>query len=222
VALGGQVCVSARRADKLDEVCREAGGGHAIAADASDPDSCARLVREAAAHLGGLDLVLYAAGAAVVSPLADATADDWRRAYEVNVVGPNLVCAAALGVLAPDGLVAFISSESTSETRWGMGTYSASKAALDASIRNWRLEHPERRFQRIIMGATMPTEFGAGFPADVLETALNRWMAAGISMTAMETDDVGRHLAEVMSVILAHPAIDVPDIYLDPRGLASS
>jgi NAD(P)-dependent dehydrogenase (short-subunit alcohol dehydrogenase family) len=148
--------------------------------------------------------------------------EDWRRAYEINVVGPNLVCAAALDVLAPDGVVAFLSSESTGEVRWGMGTYTASKAALDASIRSWRHEHPERRFQRIIMGATMPTEFGAAFPADLLETAFTRWMASGISMTTMETDDVGRHLAEVMSVILAHPAIDVPDMYLDPRGQAWS
>ena len=41
-------------------------------------------------------------------------------------------------------------------------------------------------------------------------------------MTAMETDDVGRHLADVLGVVLAHPGIDVPDLRLAPRGEAPS
>ena len=53
---------------------------------------------------------------------------------------------------------------------------------------------------------------------EVLGTAFERWMASGISMTAMETDDVGRHLSEVLAVLLAHPQIDVPDLTYDPRG----
>jgi hypothetical protein len=36
-------------------------------------------------------------------------------------------------------------------------------------------------------------------------------------MTAMETSDVGQHLAEMVGVVLAHPEIDVPDLYLDAR-----
>jgi hypothetical protein len=64
----------------------------------------------------------------------------------------------------------------------------------------------------------MPTDFGNGFGEAVLTTAFERWAAAGVSMTFMETDEVGRHLAEVMAVLLAHPTIDVPDLCLDPRG----
>jgi NAD(P)-dependent dehydrogenase (short-subunit alcohol dehydrogenase family) len=138
----------------------------------------------------------------------------------VNVVGPTLVCRAALPVLAPDGLISFLSSEAAGQTRWGLGAYSASKAALDTAIRFWRHEHPERRFQRVVMGATMPTEFGDGFGAEVLDTALGRWAATGVPMTVMETDDVGRQLADLLAVMLAHPAVDVPDVRLGPRGEA--
>jgi NAD(P)-dependent dehydrogenase (short-subunit alcohol dehydrogenase family) len=215
-AMGAQVCVTARRTDKLAEL----EGCHPVTADITDPDDCHRLVAEAVAWLGDIDLHHHAAGAGTMAPIERPDAAAWARDYAVNVIGPTVVTAAALPHLAPDALVTFLSSESTGETRWGMAPYTATKSALDATIRSWRVEHPERRFQRIVMGATMPTDFGNGFGMEVLTTAFERWAAAGVSMTAMETDEVGRHLAEVMAVLLAHPTIDVPDLCLDPRGEA--
>jgi NAD(P)-dependent dehydrogenase (short-subunit alcohol dehydrogenase family) len=220
VAQGADVCVSARRAEKLVELCREAGGGRPVVGDVTDPDDCRRVVGEAVEHLGGLDLVLYTAGAGTMAPIVEADPAAWRRDYEVNVIGPTLVCGAALPALGPHGLMSFISSEASSQTRWGLSSYTASKTALDATIRFWRAEHPERRFQRIVMGATIPTEFGDGFDRDHLTVALQRWAATGVPPTAMETDDVGRQLAEVLGVVLAHPGIDVPDLCLGARGEA--
>jgi NAD(P)-dependent dehydrogenase (short-subunit alcohol dehydrogenase family) len=213
-ALGATVCVTARRSDKLAELDR----CHPIAADITRPEDCRRLVDEAADHLGGIDLLLHSAGAGTMARIEEPDAGAWARDYAVNVIGPTVVTAAALPHLSPEAIVSFLSSESTGETRWGMAPYTATKSALDATIRSWRVEHPERRFQRIVMGATMPTDFGNGFGEAVLTTAFERWAAAGVSMTFMETDEVGRHLAEVMAVLLAHPTIDVPDLCLDPRG----
>ncbi len=218
IAMGSDVCVAARRHDKLVELCTEAGGGHAIAGDATDSDDARRIVATAGERLGGLDLVLYAAGTTAVRPIAEIDPEAWRRDYDVNVIGATLIAAAALPVLAPDGLIAFLSSEAAGETRWGMSSYAASKTALDTTIRAWRHEHPERRFQRIVMGATMPTGFADQFDMDVLTVALDRWASSGISMTAMDTDDVGRQLAELIAVMLAHPGIDIPDLCFDPRG----
>ena len=104
------------------------------------------------------------------------------------------------------------------EPEEGLGTYAASKAALDTAIHYWRHEHPDRRFSRIVIGATMPTDFGNNFTdVELLTEALERWAGTGIPMTAMETSDVGQHLAELMAVVLAHPEIDVPDLFLDAR-----
>jgi NADP-dependent 3-hydroxy acid dehydrogenase YdfG len=215
---GAEVCVSARRLDKLESLIAELGSGHAIAADVSSADACGTLVDTAVERLGGLDLVLYSAGTAVLAPLVSAGADAWRASYEVNVVGPALVAQAAVPHMSTEGMVAFISSEAVHEYRWGMGTYAASKAALDTAIKYWRNEHTDRRFCRIVMGATMPTDFGNNFVDPVLlNTALEQWMADGLTMTAMDTSDVGQHLAELMGVVLAHPEIDVPDLYLDAR-----
>jgi NAD(P)-dependent dehydrogenase (short-subunit alcohol dehydrogenase family) len=218
IDMGAVVCVSARRHDELAQLCEESGGGHPVAADVTVADECSRLVTEAVDALGGLDLVVYTAGVGTLAPLHDADADTWRRTYDVNVVGAMLVCAAALPVLSADGLISFMSSESVSDPRWGLSAYSASKSALDLAIRAWRLEHPERRFQRIVMGPTAPTEFGTGFDAEVLGVAFQRWVAAGVQHGLMDTDEVGRQLAELMAVALAHPEIDILDVSFHPRG----
>jgi len=217
-AAGADVCVSARRKDKLEELCEDLGSGHAVAADVSDPAQCASLVASAVEHLGGLDLVLYTAGAARLAPLESAGADAWRISYDVNVVGPALVAQAALPHMTREGMIAFLSSEGVHEFRWGLATYAASKAALDTTISYWRNEHPELRFSRIVIGATMPTDFGNNFTdMDLLVVALEKWAGSGIPMTAMETSDVGQSLAELMAVVLAHPEIDIADLFLDAR-----
>jgi NAD(P)-dependent dehydrogenase (short-subunit alcohol dehydrogenase family) len=217
---GAQVCVAARRSDLLEKLCAESGAGTPIVADVADADDCRRIVDEAMAAMAGIDLLVFTVGAGRLSHIAEPDPDDWRRAFSVNTLGPVLVTAAALPHLGPDALVAFMSSESAGETRWGMSSYQASKAALDSTIKSWRNEHPERRFMRIVMGATIGTDFGTGFDNDMLGVAFERWAAGGISMTVMETDDVGRHLAEVLGVALAHPHVDLPDLVVDPRGQA--
>ncbi len=216
---GAQVCVAARRTAELAALCNASPRSRAITADVTVPADCARLVAESVAAMGGIDLMVYAAGTGTLARLEDADPDAWQRDYAVNVIGPTLVCGAALAALAPDGLVSFISSEAVTETRWGLSSYAASKAALDATIRSWRVEHPERRFQRIVMGATVGTDFGLGFDMGLITAGLDRWSAAGVSMTMMDADDVGQQLTEVYAVLLAHPEIDVPDLCLDPRGV---
>jgi NAD(P)-dependent dehydrogenase (short-subunit alcohol dehydrogenase family) len=219
IAQGAQICVVGRRYDKLVELCGEAGA-HPIVGDVTDPDDCRRLVVDAAERMGGLDHVLYAAGAGTMAPIMEADAEAWRSDYAVNVLGPTVVCATALPLLASNGIMGFVSSESAVESRWGMSSYASSKAALDATIRAWRMEHPDRRFLRIVMGATVPTDFGSTFDADVLRIAMERWVASGTSMAWMDTNDVGQHLAELIAVFLAHPDIDVRELRLAPRGRA--
>lgn len=216
-AAGAELCVSARRLDRLEELVEELGTGHAVPADVTDPEACTSLVSRAVEHLGGLDLVLYTAGNGVLTPLDRADADAWRLAHEINVVGPAMVAQAAVPHMTEAGFIGFLSSESVHEFRWGMGTYAASKAALDVSIHYWRNERPDRRFSRIVIGATQPTEFGQQFDVEMLTEALDRWSGAGIPMTFMPTPEVGQQLAELMGVVLAHPEIDLPDLYLDAR-----
>lgn len=210
IAAGATTAVVARRTDALAEVCGDAPNAHAITADIGDSAACAALVTEAATALGGFDAIIHCAGVGTMSRIEQADAAAWERDHRINMIAPTLITAAALPHLAPTGVVAFLSSESATEPRWGMSTYATSKAALDCSIDYWNLEHPERRFVRIIMGATMPTDFGGNFEIDILTEALGRWGAAGVSGSMMETSEVGSHLAASLAVMLAHPGVNIP------------
>jgi short-subunit dehydrogenase len=92
-ASGGRVALVARREDELrrimDEINDAAGGERAIAVahDVRAVEEAPELVQEIARRLGGLDLVIYAAGAmpAVAADEYDTGKD--REMLEVNLLG---------------------------------------------------------------------------------------------------------------------------------------
>ena len=204
---GGQVAVSARRSDRLEELVAQMGTGYAVPGDATDPDDAR----------GGLDLMVYVAGYGVLQPLVETDPDTWTDVFRVNVVGANLAAAAALDHLGPDGIAAFVSSRTVDDANPMFATYSATKAALDQCIRVWRHEHPDRRFVRIVMGNTAPTEFADHMRPERLGEALEAWQGLGIPGGMMDVDDVGRALAEALAVALDHPGIDSSEIRFDAR-----
>lgn len=216
-AQGALVAVSARRADPLDELVAAGGAHHAFVGDAAVPDDARRVADGAAAVMGGLDLVLYAAGYGVLQPLVDTDPEVWTDVYRVNVVGANVSTAAALPHLGRDGVVAYLSSRTAEDCNALFGSYAASKAALDQCIRVWRVEHPDRRFVRIVMGNCQPTEFANQMNPDLLGDALEAWARQAIPGGMMHVDDVGLAMARALGVILAHPHIDSSELKLDAR-----
>jgi NAD(P)-dependent dehydrogenase (short-subunit alcohol dehydrogenase family) len=215
------VAVAARRSERLEEAFG-ATSAVQVPADATDVAEVAAMVATANEALGGFDLVLYAAGGGTLAPLVSTDPESWAHDHQVNVIGANLVCAAALEHLAPDGVTAFVSSRGPLDNHWGLASYASSKAALDTAVEGWRVEHPDRRFLRIVMGNTMPTEFAADFAPDIAGVAVARWLAQGIPLDVMEVGDVAELLVELFGIILAHPGIDIPDVRLDARRPAWS
>ena len=214
---GGQVAVSARRSDRLEVLAAQMVTGFAVPGDATDPDDARRVADAAATALGGLDLMVYVAGYGVLQPLVETDPDTWTDVFRVNVVGANLAAAAARDHLGPDGIAAFVSSRTVDDANPMFATYSATKAALDQCIRVWRHEHPDRRFVRIVMGNTAPTEFADHMRPERLGEALEAWQWLGIPGGMMDVDDVGRALAEALAVALDHPGIDSSEIRFDAR-----
>lgn len=216
-ARGGLVAVSARRSERLEALVAELGTGYAAPGDTTVAADARRVAAEAASAMGGLDLMVYAAGYGVLQPLSGTELDTWADVYRVNVVGANLATAAALEHMDRSGLVAFVSSRTVEDANALFASYSATKAALDQCIRVWRAEHPDRRFMRIVMGNTMPTEFGNHMNADLLGEALEAWERQAVPGGLMDVDDVGAVLAEALAVALDHPDIDFPELKLDAR-----
>jgi len=115
------------------------GSGHVgVAGEVSDPQEVARFVAEAAAGLGGLDVVVNNAGVwEELNPLT-ASYDDWqahwRTAIEVDLLGPAWVVHQALPHLLASsrGRVVNVGSRGASRGEPVAVAYAAAKAGLTA------------------------------------------------------------------------------------------
>jgi NADP-dependent 3-hydroxy acid dehydrogenase YdfG len=214
-AAGADVVLAARRADVLDEAVAEAGRGTAVAADVADAAGRARLVEATAAALGQIDLVLHAVGVADLGRLDAVDETAWHATLHTNVVAFNLLVRALLPHLAPGALVAALSSEMAHDPWLGMGPYAASKAALETSLRAWRAERPAVRFTCVVVGATQPSDFGAGFTPEALGDALPAWVRHGRLREAfMDTGDLAAAVLGALAAVLAVPGVGLEEIIL--------
>src|ERR1700742_736125 len=99
-AAGADVVVTARRADRLDALVRdlekEGVKAHAIEADLLKESDNKRIVAETENTFGRLDILVNNAGVMLLSPVADADPQDWRRMLELNVLAMMISSQAAL------------------------------------------------------------------------------------------------------------------------------
>ena len=139
------------------------------------------------------------------------------------MVGANLWSppAAVCQHLGADAVSAYLSVRAPSSDANALLTRrtAASKAALEQCIRAWRVEHPDRRFVRVVMGNCEPTEFaGCRWATDLLEArARKAWAAQALPGGLMHVDEVGSWLARSFAVMLDTPTIDAHDLYVDAR-----
>ncbi|HEX3179369.1 MAG TPA: SDR family NAD(P)-dependent oxidoreductase [Methylomirabilota bacterium] len=104
----------------------------ALGADVADEADARRAVETAVARFGALHALVNVAGIRVYATLAEATAEDWRRIVDVNVLATAFCAKAALARLraAADGTIVNVSSVFGVLGRAGMGQYDTTKAAV--------------------------------------------------------------------------------------------
>ena len=99
-AMGAKVVVASRKADACEETVRviEAAGGSALAVPThvGDVDQVAALAEAAAAHFGGIDIVINNAANPLALPIGTVTTEALDKSYQANVRGPLFLVQAAL------------------------------------------------------------------------------------------------------------------------------
>lgn len=118
---------------------------HSIRADIADKEAIHRVVGQAQALVGPIDVLIHNASTLGPTPLAsllDTECEDFVRALEVNLVGPfRLTRALAAGMLVRgQGLIVHVSSDAALESYPDWGAYGVAKAALDRLARQWASE----------------------------------------------------------------------------------
>jgi NAD(P)-dependent dehydrogenase (short-subunit alcohol dehydrogenase family) len=115
----------------------------AVRCDVADDDSVRPAVAEVAERLGGVDIVINNAGIGAVGTIADHTDEEWRRVFEVNVLGLVRVTRAALPWLLESSAAAVVNTASIAATA-GLpqrAIYSAAKGAVVALTRAMAADH---------------------------------------------------------------------------------
>lgn len=138
---GANVVAAARRPDELAKATAELDpSGERVAhhpTDITDPASCEALVDSARRRFGAVDaLIQVAAFEHAWGGLHDLRLDDWRTAFETNVLGALTVLRPVARAMkeAGGGSVVFIGSQAMFKPALPQAGYGASKAALLSAV----------------------------------------------------------------------------------------
>ena len=204
---GATVVVSSRKADAVDSVTKGiiAAGGKAIgiAANVGRMDEGRKLVADAIAQLGGVDIVVNNAAAnPVYGPVENTDEGAWAKIMSVNLQGPFELCKAALPSMAARGSGAIVNISSIGGIRpeQSLGIYSVSKAAIisltQVMAREWG---PRGVRANVICPGLIRTDFSSTLWKD--EKLVTRFMKTQPIARIGEPEDVAS-----MAVFLASPA----------------
>jgi NAD(P)-dependent dehydrogenase (short-subunit alcohol dehydrogenase family) len=226
VALGGlgwSVALGARRAEQLEETAalvREAGGtAFAHALDVCDPASIDAFLAATEAALGPVSTLVNNAGVAAPGALHEMDDDTHQRIVATNLVGPILISkrvVASLRASGAPGDIVFISSDATGNPRPFLGTYTASKAGLEAYAGVLALECEDFPIRSCIVrvGPTL-TGFASEWDLEMFAEIIPRWQRFGIQrhFNTMQPEDIAR---AVVAVVTAPPHMWMPIIEVQP------
>jgi NAD(P)-dependent dehydrogenase (short-subunit alcohol dehydrogenase family) len=181
---GADVALGARRVDRLEETKAmvEALGRRAItvATDVARPEDCQRLVDEAVAQLGRVDVLVNNAGIGTAVPATRETVEQFRSVIDVNLNGCYWMAQACGRVMQPGSSIVNISSI-LGITTAGLpqAAYAASKAGLIGLTRDLAQQWTGRKGIRVnaLAPGFFTSEMTDEYPAGYLDLLAPRMLA---------------------------------------------
>ena len=146
----------------LATACGDPGRVEGVVCDVRDSASVELAVQTAAAHFGGLDVLVNNAGVGVGVPISEMPHDEWNRIIGTNLTGVFTCCKAVIPFLKQRGAgwIVNVSSLASKNPFIGGAAYCASKAGLNAfsEALMQELRHDHIRVTYILPGS-VATEF---------------------------------------------------------------
>jgi NADP-dependent 3-hydroxy acid dehydrogenase YdfG len=213
---GYHVFLAARRADRIEELAAEIGGT-AVPTDITSEQSVAALASTVGPRLDVL--VNNAGGAFGSTPVAEAVTEDWRRMYEVNVIGLMQVTRALLPALLASGAGAIVNVGSTAGriAYEGGAGYTAAKHGTQVVTETLRLELWDQpvRVMEIAPGMVRTDEFAlVRFDGDQDKAAA---VYEGVEEPLVADD-----IADAITWMVTRPAhVNIDSMVIKPRAQAA-
>jgi NAD(P)-dependent dehydrogenase (short-subunit alcohol dehydrogenase family) len=131
---GATVVVADLDAAGAAATARELGDRHlGIGADVADEGSVAAMVRAAATHAGGIDVLATVAGIGMHKPFLDLSLADWQKVHGVNLQGTFLCCrevARHMVAAGRPGALITIASGAATRASSSVSAYAATKGGV--------------------------------------------------------------------------------------------
>ncbi|MEE1784471.1 SDR family oxidoreductase [Streptomyces sp. SP17BM10] len=222
-ALGAEVAVLARRADRLDDLVarirKEGGSALAIAVDVTDAAAVRAAAARVEAELGTADLLFNNAGVMLPAPVEGLATDQWQRQIDLNIGGlmnvigaftTQLVTAAAERGVADLINTSSIAAQNIFPT---FAVYSASKAYVSHLSRHLRAELGAKHVR---VSAIEPGIVGTELQDHVTDAGVQQWLAdSQETMEWLTPQDV----AETIGFLAAlPPRANLQQVTIMPTG----
>jgi NAD(P)-dependent dehydrogenase (short-subunit alcohol dehydrogenase family) len=138
--LGAKVVSLDLMVEAGQQIAEKAGAGF-LECDVTSQESVTAALAAAVGQLGGLDVLIHAAGIAPGAAAADITVEDWTRIMTVNATGTLLTNQAAFTHMRESGgqIINFASAAGV-QGYPGKAAYAASKGAVVAWVRSAAVE----------------------------------------------------------------------------------
>ncbi|MBD1583975.1 2,3-dihydro-2,3-dihydroxybenzoate dehydrogenase [Pseudoalteromonas sp. S16_S37] len=138
----GTVVVAADIAFDAQTLTEVSANCFQIKLDVTDQDNVRNVVDAVEAQLGGIDYLASVAGILHMGSLLEQSETHWHDTFAVNCHGAFYLCQAVAKKMQTRqrGAIVAVGSNAAQTPRMNMGSYCASKAALEALIKNLALE----------------------------------------------------------------------------------
>jgi NADP-dependent 3-hydroxy acid dehydrogenase YdfG len=221
---GWAVALGARRTERLDEAAAEVrelrGTAFAHHLDVTDPASIEQFFAAAEAAIGPVDVLVNNAGVATPGWIDEVPVDALASEVATNLLGPLLMTRLAVASMRARrrGDLVFITSDATRHPRPRMAAYTATKAGLEALAHAlaMELEGTGIRSTTVRVGPTL-SEFGFGWPMDILEDLMAYWPRYGLQRHAGVLD-AAAVAGAVVAAVSAPEGVHVDTIEVQPAA----
>ncbi|KJX99869.1 1,3,8-naphthalenetriol reductase like protein [Zymoseptoria brevis] len=170
----------------VDEIKSRGGEAIALQADVGEVSQTTKLMDDAVAHFGQLDIVCSNSGVVSFGHLKDVTEEEYDRVFRINTRGQFFVAREAYKHLSVGGRIIMMGSI-TGQAK-GVpkhAVYSASKGAIETFVRCMAIDCGDKK---ITVNAVAP----GGIKTDMYHAVCKEYIPNGENLTDEEVDEYAK------------------------------
>jgi NADP-dependent 3-hydroxy acid dehydrogenase YdfG len=216
-AEGAAVVVAARREDRLAGLVERirGHGGRVLAAvsDVTEESGAHGLIQKAEEEFGSVDILVNNAGVMLLSNVGKSLSEEWRRMFDVNVMGLLYATDAAIEVMKRRGgghLVNVSSLAGRKVTRDSSGVYAGSKHAVGAISEGLRQELLEDGIRvTVIEPGAVETELAT----HITDEEARESLGGLLQLEILQAEDIAN---AIVYAVTQPPRVSVNEILIRP------